>query len=304
MNAPLTVQCGAPADGAHEVLARLLEILAHGKADVVAFLKCYFDESGSHEGSPVLCLAGYVFDKDQCKVLDVGWKEILDRYRLPYFRMSACAHRAPPFDHLSPQECIDAEKAAIALINNHALLGVAAAVNEAEYQSMFGDNSPGGSPYAYLCWQVLAGIRAWVNRTNFQGDIAYFYEAGHASQREANALMKRIFDHRELREGYRYANHSFVDKQKVRPVQTADILAWQFATQMKRWINKDRRMRADFRALAEKPPHELFLADRKTLAGPVAYHRWLQRLPVEGITGSFGYRWFWSSYDGRDGLVI
>lgn len=55
----------------------------------MAFLECYFDESGSHDGSPALSLGGYLFEKESCKTLDLGWKAVLDRYCLPYFRMSA-----------------------------------------------------------------------------------------------------------------------------------------------------------------------------------------------------------------------
>jgi hypothetical protein len=270
----------------------------------VAFLECYFDESGSHDGSPVLCVAGYVFEKSNCKALDLGWKAVLDRYRLPFFRMSACAHNQRPFDHLSRDECIEVEKAMISLVNEHALLGLAVAVNEQDYAHLFEGENPGGSPYSFCCWQILAGIRNWINKTDFQGQISYFYEAGHASKPEANKLMHRIFSNRDLRAGYRYASHAFADKQQLRPLQAADMLAWQWGTQMKRWLKNDHQMRADFRALLEKPRHELFIANRKTLARMIAYQRWTQGLPVSGITGRYGASWFWSSYDGQDGVVI
>jgi hypothetical protein len=295
---------GTP-DGKHEILERLLEVLAPGKGDLVAFLECYFDESGSHGGSPVLCIGGYLFDKDECKALDLKWKEVLDRFRLPYFRMSACAHNQKPFDQLSRQECIDVEKEMIRLIGEHALLGVAVAVNEDDYNTWFEGRNPAGSAYSFCCWQVLAGIRSWIMRNRFQGEVAYFFEAGHNSQPEANALMHRIFKNETLRKGYCYATHSFVDKQKVRPVQTADILAWQQATQLKRWLNNEHRMRADFRALATKPRHELFIGNRETVGGMIAYQRWIQGLPVtNGITGFYGATWFWCPYRGQAGLVI
>lgn len=297
-------------DGNHEILARMLEILAAGEADLVAFLECYFDESGSHDGSPVLCVAGYLFDKDQCKALDLKWKEVLDRYQLPYFRMSACAHNkhphpVEPFGHLSPQECINVEKEMIQLINQHALLGAAVAVNEQDYNTWFEGNNPAGSAYSFCCWQVLAGIRSWIMRERFNGEVAYFFEAGHKSQPEANALMHRIFTNQTLRQGYCYAGHAFVDKQKVRPVQSADILAWQQATQVKHWLSNNVRMRADFRALVAKPRHELFIGNRETVGGVIAYHRWIQGLPItNGFTGFYGASWFWCPYRGQAGLVM
>ena len=260
----------------------MLEILAPGGSDFVAFLECYFDESGSHDGSPVLCVAGYLFDKDQCKSLDLKWKASLERYKLPFFRMSACAHNTDdvkiyPFEHLSAAECIAVEKEMIGHINEHALLGVAVAVNEHDYEVLFGDNSLAGTPYAFCCWQVLAGIQSWILRNQFrgQGKVAYFFEAGHPDQNQANALMKRIFDNKTLRQNYCYGSHSFVDKECVRPVQTADILAWHQATQVKRWLKNDARMRADFRVLTAKPRHELFIGNRTTLGGLIARQRWI-----------------------------
>jgi hypothetical protein len=73
---------------------------------------------------------------------------------------------------------------------------------------------------------------------------------------------------------------------------------------MKRWLKNDHRMRADFQALAEKPRHELFIANRKTMARMIAYQRYSQGLPVSGITGHYGASWFWSSYDGQDSIVV
>jgi hypothetical protein len=116
--------------------------------------------------------------------------------------------------------------------------------------------------------------------------------------------MNRIFKDRGLRVGYRYASHSFVDKQKVRPVQTADILAWQQMTQSKRWLNNNPLMRKDFRALIAKPQHELFIANRKTIAGVIAWQRKLQGLPTDGISGQFGPYWFWCPFDGDVGTFV
>jgi hypothetical protein len=294
-----------PPDSAHDILARMTEILAPGKGDLVAFLECYFDESGTEDGSSVLCVAGYLFDKEECKKLDLGWKEVLDRFKLPFFRMSACAHNQKPFKHLSPDECIEAEKAMIGLINQHALLGVAIAVNEGDYNTWFEGVNPAGDAYTFCCWQILAGIRTWIRRNQFQGEIAYFFESGHVSQSRANDLMNRILKNPDLRAGYCYAGHAFVDKQKVRPVQTADILAWQQYTQVKRWLKNDYRMRKDFEALIAKPRTEIFIANEKTVGGVIAYQRAMQGLPIKtGITGRFGPTWFWCAFDGEGNFVV
>jgi hypothetical protein len=194
----------------------------------------------------------------------------------------------------------------IALIGEHAMLGVAVTVNEAEYETWFSGRGRilAGDAYTYCCWQVLAGIRHWIGKNNFQGDIAYFFEAGHASQTQANALMNRIFKDQRLKDSYRYASHAFVQKQKVRPVQTADILAWQQMTQSKKWLAQNPTMRKDFKALIAKPQHELFIASRKTVAGVIAWQRKLQGIPFEGVSGYWGPHWFWCPFDGDLGKLV
>lgn len=268
-------------------------------------LECYFDESGTHDGSPAVCVAGYLFNREARQKLDSEWKAALDRYELPFFRMSACAHGNPPFNRLTKNERIDIEPAVIKLINRYALLGLAIVINEAEYDHLFTRRDITGDAYSFCCWQILAGIQSWIERNQFDGEISCFFESGHKSQRLANLLMHRIFENASLRNTYRYKAHGFVEKAAVQALQAADILAWQQATQLKRWLRNDHRMRADFRALTTMPPHELFIANRKTLAGAVAYQRHLQRLPInDGVTGRLGGAWFWCPFDGEPGLLF
>src|SRR5260370_16083601 len=102
-----------------------MDILASGERDLVAMLEAHFDESGSHAGSPALCVAGYLFKKEDAKALDLKWKGVLDHFNLPYFRMSACAHGNYPFDKLCREQRIEVETLMIELIREHMLFGSA-----------------------------------------------------------------------------------------------------------------------------------------------------------------------------------
>jgi len=51
-------------------------------------------------------------------------------------------------------------------------------------------------------------------------------------------------------------------------------------------------MRKDFRALVAKPQHELFIGNRKTVAGVIAWQKHLQGVPVDVsavISVGFGF---------------
>jgi hypothetical protein len=234
-----------------------------------------------------------MFEKERCKDLDLAWKEVLDPFELPYFHMVDCAPGNPPFDKLSRDQRVAVETEMIALIRSHALFGAAVAINENDFYEFFPAPSPMGDAYSYCCWLILAGISGWIRRNYFDGKIGYFFEAGHKYQPQANALMARIFNHPDLRHEHRYATHAFVTKEGARPIQTADILAWQHASDIKKRIAGKPR-RADFSALIDGQPWEMKLVGRNELL--------LARQQLDSlltgriqITGMFGSQHFLSA---------
>ncbi|MFO0114488.1 MAG: hypothetical protein ACK53F_05810 [Betaproteobacteria bacterium] len=54
-----------------------------------------FDESGTHDGSPVICMGGYIFDAAKSESLAAEWQAMLNAFGngdvpLPFFHMSEC----------------------------------------------------------------------------------------------------------------------------------------------------------------------------------------------------------------------
>ena len=98
-----------------ELAVRLIEAtLPAGGGCVVNLVEAYFDESGSHSGSPVLCVAGYLLDSENAKPLTKEWTDVLAPKGLTHFRMVDCAHGAGEFAKLSRDERIAVAKALIA----------------------------------------------------------------------------------------------------------------------------------------------------------------------------------------------
>jgi hypothetical protein len=87
---------------------------------MVMFLEAYFDESYSDDGDEFFCVAGYVFNKNECGKLDTKWKITLQEYGLEYFRMSSCAHGNEPFGHQSIDERVSVQTKMFQHINTHA----------------------------------------------------------------------------------------------------------------------------------------------------------------------------------------
>ncbi|HEY6770101.1 MAG TPA: DUF3800 domain-containing protein [Candidatus Sulfotelmatobacter sp.] len=213
-------------------------------------VEAYFDESGTHAGSPVLCVGGFVIETPAARELDKTWLALLGKYHLPYFHMTDCAGGHAPFDRLGKQGCIDVETEAIHLIREYMTGGMMVSMYPSDFEEYVPHHPQLGTAYSVCVHGCLAGVQHWANRRNYQGDIAYCFESGHASQSEANAIMKQIFAQPSLRARQRYYSHTFADKKNVRLLQAADIIAWHWFTENKRTLERIRpNMRIDTQVL-------------------------------------------------------
>lgn len=258
-------------DRALAVSDRLLEVaLPHG-GYAVMLAEVYIDDSGSHAGSPVLCLAGYVFGCDEAKTLSRRWSEVLDAYHLPFFHMVDCAHGAEPFGKLSPEQRIAVEKEMIALIREHSEYGFAVSVAERDYEAVIPSALKVhiGSAYSFCVRQCLTLVKDWLNSSGFKGDVAYYFEAGHARQCEALSILNAMFNECRLVDHYQHTAHTFADKRKFLPLQAADILAWQWHTEKKHKIFRQ-PTRKDLKALL-RPQDKVLDYTRERLGGLVSH---------------------------------
>jgi hypothetical protein len=222
---------------------------------LVALLRAYFDESYGPDGH--ICVAGYVFTKSRADAFDKEWRrEVLERYCLPYFRMSACAHGTEPFDGLLKAQRIDALKRAISVIHKYALHGVAVTVDPTIWSRVTTTHPVGrlkGTPYAFCAWNCILMIAIWAQE-NRGGNhsISYIFESGDAHQKEANALMHFGFGLEHNSKYCMYGGHGFLPKERATPCQAADLFAWQWFTDSKRRASgKYSRPREDLVALIE-----------------------------------------------------
>jgi len=206
---------------------------------LVALAEVYIDESGSHGGSPVLCVGGYVFRKREAREFTREWGKRLAREELAFWHTNPAAqgHGSFPFTPAEawPGPRVDKlQRALIGRVRKQASFGFAITVNEPEYQALVPAHPDLGGAYSFCLRNCLIAVRSWCDRVGFQGRIAYFFEAGHADAAEADEIMRRVFKEPRLQETYRYASHTFADKRCALPLQAADLLAWHWHTDSKR----------------------------------------------------------------------
>lgn len=157
--------------------------------------------------------------------------------------MSACAHGNKPFDKLSKEDRVAVQTKMIELIKRRTLMGICVTVDLDEYREFSVAAPVIPSAYTFLINVIIGGVIKWIEDNDFSGDIAYFFESGHKSQSEAQRIMDMVFHDPALRSSLNYAAHEFVDKEKAPPIQSADLLAWQWFTDMRRKAEgKNRRL--------------------------------------------------------------
>lgn len=225
-------------------------------------VEAYFDESGTHDGSPVVCMGGYIFDAEKAKSLTVGWQKMLEDFgsagtQLPYFHMTDITKvdklgmGIGMYKHLTREECNNCAMEAIRLIKKHATWGVMISLDLADFAVMpHKESFP--TPYSFVAFQTMMAVRFWANQANYRGEIAYIYESGADHNAEAHKLMAEVENIPELRGAYRYGSHTFQEKTTALPLQCADILAWHSFTHVRRKRAGD-TLRKDLQALLDVP---------------------------------------------------
>ena len=217
----------------------------------MAVMEAYFDESGTHDGSPFVCVTGYLFQKGNATALDTAWRWMLEGNGLPFFRMSDCAHGTGPFKGWSKIDRTNLEIRAIDLVKTYAAYGFAASVVMEDFH-LIRNLGLFDTAYSFACLQMFLGVKFWASNNDFDGDVAYVFESGEQHQSEAKAFMDKVFKHPQMRRDFKYSSHKFENKADSSQLQCADLLAWHWFTYNQRVRRGEVRKRRDFRSLLEK----------------------------------------------------
>lgn len=236
-----------------------------GEIYVVRTIHAFFDESGSHNSSPVLCVAGYAFEKREARLFSNEWRRLLRCYGVPFFHMVDCAHGSGPFASLSLRQRIFLQTACIKLIKRRAAHGFAVSVDPTAFHNIMPVWGPAKTPYAFCARCIIDEIGRWFFQSSFQGRSCYFFEDGHQSRNEASSVIASVLENPLAAihsVHYGYLKHEFLAKQDALPLQAADMLAWQVATDVKHQAT-GRKRRRDYASMLDMPVRHLHFGESK-----------------------------------------
>ncbi len=193
----------------------------------VMIYQAFFDESGTHAGSPLMTVAAYAFTKTGARQFSEAWARKLKNYSLSYAHMTDCATGNGEYSKMSLQDRIDSEKDLIMLIKKHSVAGAAVSIDTAYYEKAMSGGVHVYGAYTFILLQVVDRISRVIASRDSKASVSYFFESGHESANEAHRFMNSIKTYGG-KVGDNYAAHVFVDKRKFLPLQAADMMAWQY----------------------------------------------------------------------------
>ncbi len=196
-------------------------------------INAYFDDSGTHETSDVVVMAGIVGTEPEMQSLDAMWashlEHPLDGLKPPIkrFHMTDCFKSDGEFAGWSRVEtdyfCHQLRET---IINSHvSAYGFACVRKEweaeftGEYKVIFGD------PEGYAVRACFDRSINWARNRTFDPKMSFVFDDRPHRRRENEGVF---YIYQQIKRPPQLVGISFMNSHKVRPLQAADLVAWEF----------------------------------------------------------------------------
>ena len=241
-----------------------------GKRYLFVFdLTAYYDESGTHDDSDRVVLAGFIAESERWLAFEPQWKQALVDFELPldkeglrHFHMVDFANRAPPYHKWTEPVRRERLNRLLDLIKDHAEASVAVVVPRLSYEAATTptERKLTQGPYGF------AALTAFAVMQNVMVDDAYvtcYFEDGVKNAGDMISIYQdaKKLDAPEIRH---ILSISLQDKRRFVPLQAADILAYEIYKFFPKNDLVDPDMRYPYQELT-KIPHEWVYADDELL---------------------------------------
>lgn len=229
---------------------------ATGGPQVVALASVYLDESGTHDGAPVMCMGGYLFKDGNADKFNRQMAPVYKRFNVPYFHTAEILggkHKpggSGRFDHLSADHRDELARIFIKTVKRLSAFGFGATIDEQMYEKSVRRYGTMPSAYAFLFYQCFIHVRKWIQRNDYRGKVAYFLENGAHKRGDAIDYMTNTILKGEARKQlYGFSSFSLVEKDSCPVAHSPDLIAYHWFRYHKRRLEGHYLPRADLVAL-------------------------------------------------------
>jgi hypothetical protein len=240
-------------------------------------IESYFDDSGTDAGTPVAVAACYVASKTQWDEFVRNWDEVRAEEGFDMFHMAEFAAKPEmghePFCHWDVAKKTRVYRRLASIINTRVRKGFAVAVPKQPFDEYVFDEFRhfAENHYVWAVKSVLAFIENWRQEFSVTVPMQYIFESGSLGQDQIERVWKEclLYKNSDKRYGIVPDGVQFQNKRVFKPLQAADILAWQVQNNMRRtvMIGRDPNDRSveheGFRMLKDGRPMELLFYSRE-----------------------------------------
>jgi len=189
----------------------------------------YFDESGVHETSPVIVMAGYLSTVEEWAEFSNRWVAVLHRYDLDCFHMADFNGGYQEFDGRHETERRELLNELTLLIRKYTQVGIVTSFNMADYESVMQENSAYKivKPYMLCAMMCINSVNIWAEMNDYTESIPFVFDRG----ARYSGQFKEAYDfylkrHSAEAREYRFGSFVLEDKRRFIPIQAADVLAY------------------------------------------------------------------------------
>jgi hypothetical protein len=210
-------------------------------------MRAFLDESGTHAGSRVVVVAGYVISPEELPSLEQEWINVLSKHSLDELHMKEFVPPNGKYSGWSEKDKRVLIEPLIALIHDRCLVGVGAALEMDESMKtnleLASSKAPNlvDTPYQWCLRYCTILAAQWADETDHPGLIRYTLDQGCAHQGRAQKHFEFAMQDKSIKQKYRLGSIAFEDSKACPAIQCADLLAYEMYKESDRMLSSSAR---------------------------------------------------------------
>jgi hypothetical protein len=258
----------------------------------LGMISAYFDDSGTHTGgkwgpSRIVVVAGIVGTEGSIRGLEQTWKQHLDRplcgqkKRLSRFHMVDCQDSRGEFEGWTRTETDYFCHQLREVIVESGVAGYGIAISRQDWDELVTDDVRGflGDAEGYCISQCFVRALRWSRRNCFDPQITFVFDNRTEEIERRGKILGHMFQaySAELRQNPQIVGTTFTNSTAMRPLQAADMLAWEIYQHGREILSGGGEIRppgrVGFRQLGERMSLNTQMAQRRSIQGIVDHIR-------------------------------
>jgi len=195
----------------------------------VAFFEAYFDESGTHKGSPIMVVGGAMARHSSWVAICAKWESVLKKYNIQYFHATDVNNRRRQFKEWDDKRSVAFYTKLLKILQEETLLTIGIAIELSTYEKVLSEfRGMTISPYQFCLKGCAYTVSSIATHKKYMQPVSVVFEKGQ-KRNPRNLIDINWLCENENDKGKSKINKiSFADKKEATPLQVADLLSYEF----------------------------------------------------------------------------